>query len=173
MQSSRTVPSHISKTIAWLQFPMATTVVFCHSSLDLPSTSWLKYSLDLFETLSLPMMQLFFLFSGFLFFIRYNSFGVKEYITSIRHKSRTLFIPYILWCTIASVLTIIQSSSFDTIDTNLITDLYWCGHGTRFTVTPFGNVIPLISYPSCNWGSMVRTGSDYHVSALTVGMACR
>lgn len=96
------------------------------------------------------MMQMFFLFAGYLFFIRYDSFGMKEYITSIRHKSRTLFIPYILWCTIASVLSIIQSGSFDTIDTNLITDLYWCGHGARFTVTPFGNVIPLISSPSCN-----------------------
>lgn len=109
-----------SKVITTLRFPLAVLVIACHSGFFSPPTgtildgwdSWtlLAYmQLLVCEVLPHVSVPLFMLFSGMLFF-RNGAPGFKEYFTQLNKKVRTLFVPYIIWSTLAFIVLVSDGS---------------------------------------------------------------
>ncbi len=115
----------------WLRFPLMCLVVFIHLSypideyLQLPL--WCQMSLYLLsDGVSRIAVPLFFLISGFFFFLNYNN-TLYEYINKLKRRVVTLFVPYVMWNT----LYIIHNSIRNTPPQieNLVTE-YWNHNGT-------------------------------------------
>ncbi len=89
-----------SKTIDWLRFPLIIGVFFIHSenwNPDSLSHPFYYYSYNLVaEVLARICVPLFFLFSGYLFFIS-GKFDFSVYKQKIGKRVHSLFIPYIIW----------------------------------------------------------------------------
>lgn len=107
-----------SKTIDFVRFPLAIFIVFWHmnpkgtplvDNLHLFSAESLRYILEVGISSQLVQIAVpvFFMISGYLFFKNINSKklwgGVK---IKIRKRTFSLFIPYMLWNTIAIIVTI-------------------------------------------------------------------
>ncbi len=96
-----------STTIDWLRFPMAAMVVLLHTgSLGCDSTFPLYSSLCILLPngicrIAVPM---FFLFSGYFFFKGFESWNWSLYWEKIKKRTKSLFVPYILWNIIAALL---------------------------------------------------------------------
>ena len=101
-----------SQTIDALRFPLAVCVVFIHSfGAALPSVGglWWQNGFDLSDffrvtfSLVLPQMAVpvFFVISGYLFFCKVDQLTFQVYAQKIKKRFKTLFVPYILWITIA------------------------------------------------------------------------
>lgn len=87
-----------SKVLSLLRFPLAALVVFIHT--EYPSDkSDAAYYLGTFFSYGLAQIAVpaFFFISGYLFFARYERFGVKEYASAMRKKALSLALPYLLW----------------------------------------------------------------------------
>jgi len=105
-----------SKVISTLRFPLAVLVIACHSGFFAPPTGeaisgWESWTLltymQLFVCEVLPHVSvpLFMLFSGMLFF-RKGAPNIKEFGAQVKKRVRTLFIPYIIWSTLAFIVTV-------------------------------------------------------------------
>lgn len=105
----------ISKTIDNLRFPLTVGVVFIHFYIGnglnisgitygMENPDWYYFIVNIvslvFAQISVP---LFFVISGFLFFLGSNDFNSDLYISKIKKRVKTLLIPYILWNVIAVV----------------------------------------------------------------------
>lgn len=98
-----------------MRFPLAIGVVFIHMS---PITTaplsgtipfWSSRSLvnlvEIFfsHALTAVCVPAFFFISGLLFFINCNEWNRKHYMTKLKSRSRTLLLPFVLWCIIAFI----------------------------------------------------------------------
>lgn len=109
-----TSTEHISETISFMRFPLVIAVLFMHFNLFVNPLSyqnveytsvgctWLSYVICTFSFV-LPQIAvpLFFLISGYLFFIRkddkYMCFTREDYFRKLHKRVKTLLIPYLLW----------------------------------------------------------------------------
>lgn len=97
----------LSKTIAFLRFPLIVGVVFGHSKFEqvefesYPVFGMFSY---IFSNI-IPYMTvpLFFLISGFLFFYKVENFTIDVYREKLRKRIQTIGIPYILWNLVVAV----------------------------------------------------------------------
>lgn len=141
------VDHHISLTFKWLQFVLAAIVVMCHAQDDYARIAEPGYLTFIIPGMSPALMQTFFLISGYLFFIGRKSFGPREYLYVLRHRTRTLILPYLIWCAIAVCISDFQSIPDIITDPVKLKELFWAGHVERYTATPFRTVIQNIAYP--------------------------
>lgn len=118
MNSVNTNDQLLSKTIIVLRFPLAVGIVFIHYNLvkNPFSIHGVEYGTDCAEWLKLFVtflsnvlprigVPLFYFMSGFLFFYG-KDFCKEVYAQKIRKRLSTLFVPYLMWNTIAVLLTL-------------------------------------------------------------------
>ena len=102
------------KTIKWLRFPLIVLVVYIHnygSPYDYsPIINWTSISgFDLYEIIRIFISKVishiavpcFFFISGYLFFSNIVFFNKQTYLSKLKKRINTLFIPYLLWNIIA------------------------------------------------------------------------
>lgn len=96
----------LSKTIDWMRFPLAFLIVLRHadlqneyvngqsilSNIDAPVYDFLFAILHTFTGIAVPM---FFLFSGYLFFLKTRS--MSDYLPQLRKRVKSLLMPYLFW----------------------------------------------------------------------------
>ncbi len=93
-----------SRTIDWLRFPMAATVVLLHHSMTLvlSATGALAFLCTLFlEGFCRLAVPCFFFISGFLFFNKLQTWDWAVWKKKMVSRGRSLLVPYILWNLIA------------------------------------------------------------------------
>lgn len=107
-----------SDIIATLRFPLAVLIVYWHmnpqgiplvDSSNIFSTESVKYVLEVgmsgyFVQFAVP---LFFILSGYLFFLNMPTFNMGGYRDKLKRRIKTLFIPYISWTCIALLINIV------------------------------------------------------------------
>lgn len=97
-----------SRVLKFIRFPLACMVVFIHCKMDenlvMPSLTNLSFD-SLFDVtqimfssiLTCASVPIFFLISGFLFFLKRESPTVVFFVEKIKKRFYSLFIPYFLW----------------------------------------------------------------------------
>lgn len=133
----KNISSESSRKISWIMFICSFLIVLRHSSgYDnyTMGTSFLdKASIYFINTIRFngifnPVMPIFFLLSGFLF---YKSFSLVQYFDKMKNKVHTLIIPYLAWNTfwmlvmmlievVPAISTQINSMTRFTLNTNSI-----------------------------------------------------
>ena len=115
-----------SRTIDFLRFPMAALVVFCHQKL-LYGFEWkggfaspdggLVQGVQVFFSEVIPhiAVPLFVFFSGFLFFLGVD-FSKEVYLKKLKKRSISLLVPYLIWCSIAYLLTVLKGGEFSLLN---------------------------------------------------------
>lgn len=101
-----------SKSVQWLSFILAATVVLLHTSMrgytdfvplveqPLSATVYRLFSWGLC-TLAVPT---FFMFSGYYFFTKLQEWDNRFYLSKLQKRTKTLLLPYVLWISIAFTL---------------------------------------------------------------------
>jgi surface polysaccharide O-acyltransferase-like enzyme len=93
------------EVIRQLRFPMIVLVTFAHSyggvkGFSLLTSEWNTYEflkLLISQTLVKVAMPVFFIMSGYLFFVNVDVWNFKVYKTKIWRRMKTLLIPYLIW----------------------------------------------------------------------------
>ncbi len=103
------VDQKTSQAINMLRLPLAFLIVIGHANiLKFPLRTGdllvsynygiIKYPIHLFSDILFgPAVPLFFMISGFLFFVGVNKFDTATYKCKILSRARTLLIPYLIW----------------------------------------------------------------------------
>lgn len=109
-----------TKSLDLLRFPLALIVVFIHVfSVDVKQLidlninagdslgyEWLHKLIDiLLRGISVPI---YFFISGYVFFLC-KSFNIETYKNKLKNRFRTLFVPYVIWNSLAIILVLIKS----------------------------------------------------------------
>lgn len=109
-----------SKTIDEIRFPLAIAVVFIHINVTtIPplEAEFAIWSTDgicnliyivMAHIITHVAVPLFFVISGYLFFLNFTRWNVSTYLKKIKKRMHTLVIPYILWNFAAVALVIIS-----------------------------------------------------------------
>ena len=98
-----------SQTINFLRFPLIIGVVLIHShvlkavyggtnileKVSMPYYIGVSYFIS--NVLSNIAVPLFFLISGYLFFVKAEPFLCQGYLTKLKSRARTLLVPYLIW----------------------------------------------------------------------------
>lgn len=107
-----------SKTIDYLRFPLAVLVVFIHTAQSGAALRMIDYGnlkgSDVYDILTVIFSQtiatiavpLFFVMSGYLFFINVKEWNKNEYVKKLKSRAKTLLIPYLAWNAIVLLLAI-------------------------------------------------------------------
>lgn len=109
-----------SKTISYIRFPLMILIVYIHNQgmgtrLRDVSISWANFSdIDAYNLLRLVITEViartavpaFFILSGYLFFFGKTSFSRETWLTALKKRFWTLFVPFVLWNIIAACFTI-------------------------------------------------------------------
>jgi fucose 4-O-acetylase-like acetyltransferase len=117
-----------SKILAWLRFPLAVLVVAEHTQFEQyvvnSPVNWLANFFT--NGISYPAVAAFFFISGYLFFAKYQKFGLEEYTDAMKRKAVTLLLPYLLWLTIAYYFCglVLGFNTFDITPLQL-RQIYW------------------------------------------------
>lgn len=98
-----------SQVIDWLRFPLIIAVIFIHSFGPEVNMQEIDYSnltsFDIYNIFRVAISHVlthiavpcFFLFSGYLFFIKMEKWSASFYLSKIRTRLKTLVIPYFIW----------------------------------------------------------------------------
>ncbi|WDF68351.1 acyltransferase family protein [Sphingobacterium oryzagri] len=134
-----------SEIIEMLRFPLIILVVFVHmlpfeqKSIPWDGTWYTAYVL-ITELISHHIgrlaVPLFFIFSGYFFFLKIDNWNRKIYIRQIKKRLLTLLLPYILWNFIFIVAVFLKNvamkniglaydENYNLINTTAIYDLFW------------------------------------------------
>ncbi|MEG1721688.1 MAG: acyltransferase [Bacteroidales bacterium] len=94
-----------------MRFPLIIGIVFIHNNMVLPTSvecsPWVIEVVNLFgDVIPRICVPLFFIISGYLFFLNLENTH-KAYIAKIHRRFYTLFLPYLLWNSIAFILLIL------------------------------------------------------------------
>jgi hypothetical protein len=111
-----------SDVINFLRFPLVIFVVFIHYTPDEPvNMQNINYAMlsgmDVYNIIHVCWSHviahicnpLFFMFSGYLFFLNVTEWNWTIYLKKIKKRIRTLFIPYILWNIIRVAISVLVS----------------------------------------------------------------
>lgn len=107
------------ETIDVLRFPMAVMVMFIHMNPNV--VNLIDADFDLFSghglfnvsaillshVISAIAVPTFFLISGFLFFVNFKTWSWDGYKKKMKHRVKSLLIPYFLWNLIPFILTVV------------------------------------------------------------------
>jgi hypothetical protein len=116
-----------SKTISFIRFPLIVLIVYIHNQgmgtpLGEVSISWANFSgIDAYNLLRLVITEViaraavpaFFILSGYLFFFGKTSFSRETWLTALKKRFWTLFVPFVLWNIIAACLARIANTSIN------------------------------------------------------------
>lgn len=139
---------HISRTIAWLQFPMAALVHFNHiPSLDSPLGPVRFVEQLIYVGLAKPVMPAFFFIAGYLFFYGCDNFKPGVYLRKLSKRCRTLLLPYAIWSLIFCLCMCAYGMMAFPTDTESLFDTFVVGSYSKLSVTPFGNSFRSLPYP--------------------------
>lgn len=110
----------ISKTISFLRFPLTIAVVYIHFNIARKGISvhgvnygtdnpdWYIYLINLFSyVIASIAVPLFYFISGYLFY-KQTVFNTSIYKRKLMSRTKTLFIPFILWNLIAIVIQFVR-----------------------------------------------------------------
>lgn len=94
-----------SKTIDFLRFPLSIGVILIHTTIIKETENILPNTFPIYESITYLFIEilaqiavpLFFLISGFLFFIKVDKFTFDVYLTKIKKRIHSLLIPYMFW----------------------------------------------------------------------------
>lgn len=81
----------MNQTIENLRIPLTLLVIICHAGVNLPAAVVFRTEI---AALAVPA---FFVISGYLFFLKASSFGVKKYFEKLGKRVNTLLLPYLIW----------------------------------------------------------------------------
>ncbi len=140
-----------TRYITALRFPLACFVVLIHAY----NSCWRDLGSDFidglgsFLSLTLPQfaVPLFFVISGYLFFFstQEHGFTAHTYFTKIKHRLRTLLVPYLAWNILAIALYAAQAfASGQSLQQPLSANLLW---GCRTTGVGFTNWLGMTVAP--------------------------
>lgn len=109
MERERTLET---KVIEVLRFPLIVGVVIVHALLMFISSNenyhiFNEVTFILSDCLARITVPLFMMFSGYLFFFNISSFTKDVYLKKIKNRFHSLFVPYIIWNTIAVIVTLV------------------------------------------------------------------
>ena len=99
-----------SNTIEWLRFFCAALVVLIHSvGVPVNGTEVVSYHNGVYDTVRIFFSEgvgrlavpLFFLISGYLFFIGLEEWNKEKWLKKLKRRGKTLLIPYLIWNLIA------------------------------------------------------------------------
>lgn len=101
---SAQLDKNLSLTFDWLRFPLALLVVYLHIApsnvfiqasygIDSPYF-WATNIVDNIANLAVPA---FYIISGYLMAFNMTSFSVDVYLSKLKRRSWTLFVPYLIW----------------------------------------------------------------------------
>ena len=99
-----------SKTIEWLRFFCIAAVVLLHAvGLPLDGNEYISYRYGAYDTIRILFSEglcrvavpVFFLISGYLFFISLEQWNKDVWIDKLKKRCKTLLVPYLLWNLIA------------------------------------------------------------------------
>ncbi|WP_448907880.1 acyltransferase family protein [Hoylesella shahii] len=116
-----------SKTISYIRFPLIILIVYIHNQgmgtpLSEVSISWANFSgIDAYNLLRLVIngviaraaVPAFFILSGYLFFFGKTSFSRETWLTALKKRFWTLFVPFVLWNIIAACFARIANTSIN------------------------------------------------------------
>lgn len=101
-----------TKVIEVLRFPLIVGVVLIHALLMFISSNenyhiFNEVTFILSDCFARVAVPLFMIFSGYLFFFNISSFTKDVYLKKIKNRFHSLFVPYIIWNTIAVIVTLV------------------------------------------------------------------
>ena len=95
-----------SKTIEWLRFFCIGLIVLLHAvGMPLEGKDAISYQNGAFDTIRILFSEgicrvavpIFFLVSGYLFFVKLEEWNTNIWIDKLKKRVKTLLIPYVLW----------------------------------------------------------------------------
>lgn len=90
-----------SRTVDWLRYPLMLLILMCHSNSplinELPQTGVSACCYCITITVARVAVPLFFIFSGYYFFRKPDTFNRTVYSSKIRKRALTLLVPYLFW----------------------------------------------------------------------------
>ena len=104
-----------SKTIEWLRFFCIGAVVLLHSvGNPLEGKDFISYRYGPYDAIRILFSEglcwvavpIFFLISGYLFFVKLEEWRTDVWVDKLKRRVKTLLIPYLLWNTIAIVFSL-------------------------------------------------------------------
>lgn len=140
-----------SKMLSWLRFPLAVLIVFIHTDYSHnPQNAVYYVGKFLSDGVSVVAVPTFFFISGYLFFSRYDSFGLKEYTSVITRKFHTLVAPYLLWISVVYYSYGFYSGQVTHINLSPseLYKIFWASSDGIVTTSPLGYKFSLLSIPS-------------------------
>ena len=116
-----------SKTISYIRFPLIVLIVYIHNQgmgtpLSEVSISWGNFGdIDAYNLLRLVITEViartavpaFFILSGYLFFFGKTSFSRETWLTALKKRFWTLFVPFVLWNIIAACFACVANTSIN------------------------------------------------------------
>ena len=104
------IDTKVSILIKFLRFPLMIMVIMIHAHVTEISMGGVTYDFDLhdfplYNNISYCIsdivcriaVPIFYIFSGYLFYINIQDYTVKEYVQKIRKRTKTLIVPYFFW----------------------------------------------------------------------------
>ena len=122
-----------SESLDWLRFPLILGVIFIHALgpalTEVGPNSYYDYIRIIFShVLTHVAVPCFFVISGLFFFWNIREWSLEAYASKLRKRLRSLFIPYMLWNTIAIALTIFRKLLSVLIKGKPVSELIACIH---------------------------------------------
>lgn len=105
------------KVFDWLRYPLIIGVVFIHcfgKEFDYDSINLMDLTpIDFYNLFRVSVshvathvcVPLFFIISGYLFFTKLNTWNTIVYLTKIKRRAKTLLVPFLIWNTIAVLIS--------------------------------------------------------------------
>jgi len=133
-------PTLLSRTVAWLRFPLIVLVVLIHAFTGLPDENLSAFPLANLICFSIfrggvcsVAVPLFFFIAGYFYFYKTETtWGVSVYLKKTRSRVRSLLVPFCVWGVLALAWTFLYFKA--TGDTNV-----------RWTHVPWGKENSLLS----------------------------
>lgn len=160
--------NNISKSIAWLRFPLIILVVMIHAKLvgdhiggsnsgmiiDNIVLSKIEFAIsDVIASIAVP---LFFAISGYLFLHGDNSFSRQIYINKLKKRAATILVPYIIWNMITLLMFILAERFMPSMRgaTKFISDYSFTDFYGLFGIQTISIIFLVLDFQSvCNYGS--------------------
>lgn len=128
------------KVFDWLRFPLIVGVVFIHcfgksfdfNTIDFANLSTMDcynlFRVGISRVLAHVCVPVFYLISGYLFFIKLEKWDNKVYLNKLKKRCKSLLIPFLVWNSIAITLSLIGTYKHEGmlgIQNFLIENGYW------------------------------------------------
>lgn len=154
-----------SRALGWIRLPLAALIVLLHTAYTEDKTDF-GYVLGkcVMSNIVIIAVPLFFFISGYLFFAKYEKYGMKEYVAMLKKKTFALLIPYLIWNFISYYVYGLRTGFTDEIRPWELYRIFWCVSDGYTAMSPFGYRFSLLNSP--------YHGALWFVRDLMVVMVC-